>query len=116
MRRMPHHRLHVGSFGTEPSGFEDFGRDQPADRQHDGNNARRLVYPDGLADWGDGRLFLVGTEGTLELRKNLDLLGRSGGDHMFVSNTQQTRYQDCSALPVTYYRDFLDDVRNRLPG
>ena len=32
--------------------------------------------PDGLPDWGDGRLFLVGTEGTLELRKNLDLEGR----------------------------------------
>ncbi len=34
--------------------------------------------PDGLPDWGDGRLFLVGTEGTLELRKNLDIEGRAG--------------------------------------
>ena len=69
--------------------------------------------PDGLPDWGDGRLFLVGTEGTLELRKNLDIEGRAGGDHMFVANKHRTRYQDCSGLPVTYYRDFLDDVRDR---
>jgi hypothetical protein len=32
---------------------------------------------------------------------------------MFVSNRLQTRYQDCGGLPVTYYRDFLEDVRDR---
>jgi hypothetical protein len=69
--------------------------------------------PDGLPDWGDGRLFLVGTEGTLELRKNLDIEGRPGSDHMFISSKTGTRYQDCSVLPVTYYRDFLDDVADR---
>ena len=69
--------------------------------------------PDGLPDWGDGRLFLVGTDGTLELRKNLDIEGRTGGDHMFVANRDATRYQDCSGVPVTYFHDFLDDVRHR---
>ncbi len=69
--------------------------------------------PDGLPDWGDGRLFLVGTEGTLELRKNLDIEGRAGGAHMFVANLPRTRYVDAGAAPVTYYRDFLDDLRDR---
>jgi len=32
---------------------------------------------------------------------------------MFVANKQWTRYQDCSAIPVSYYRDLLDDVRDR---
>ena len=65
--------------------------------------------PDGLPTWGDGRFFVVGTEGTLELRKNLDIEGREGTDHMFVANRSATRYVDCSKLPVTYYRDFLRD-------
>src|SRR6185312_2196360 len=103
----------VGAFGTPPEGFEDFAEivlQTPAVRGY-----MRLDWftPDGLPDWGDGRLFLVGTDGTLELRKNLDIEGRAGGDHMFVANRQRTRYQDCSSLPVTYYRDFLDDVRDR---
>ena len=69
--------------------------------------------PDGLPTWGDGRLFLVGTEGTLELRKNLDIAGRAGANHMFISGREITRHVDCSALPVTYYHDFIAAVRSR---
>ena len=35
--------------------------------------------PDGLGTWGDGRLFILGTEGYIELRKYLDIAGRPGG-------------------------------------
>ena len=59
--------------------------------------------------------FVVGTEGTLELRKNLDIEGREGTDHMFVANRTATRYVDCSRLPVTYYRDFLARHRATAP-
>lgn len=39
--------------------------------------------PDGLRSWGDGRTFILGTGGYIELRKNLDV-GREGdGDHVF---------------------------------
>jgi predicted dehydrogenase len=97
----------IGCFGTEPAGFEDFAHLTLRAGGMVGSLRLDWFTPDGLADWGDGRLFLVGTEGTLELRKNLDLLGRPGGDHMFVVNSAGTRYEDCGALPVTYYRDFL---------
>jgi predicted dehydrogenase len=103
----------IGSFGTPPPGFEDFAEITLRSETMTGTMRLDWFTPDGLPDWGDGRLFLVGTEGTLELRKNLDLEGRPGGDHMFVSNRQRTRYQDCGGLPVTYYRDFLEDVRDR---
>jgi predicted dehydrogenase len=103
----------VGCFGTPPPGFEDFAEITLRSTSMTGTMRVDWFTPDGLPDWGDGRLFLAGTEGTLELRKNLDIEGRAGGDHMFVANRQRTRYQDCSALPVTYYRDFLDDVRDR---
>jgi predicted dehydrogenase len=103
----------IGAFGTPPVGFEDFAEITLRSPAMTGTMRLDWFTPDGLPDWGDGRLFLVGTEGTLELRKNLDIAGRAGADHMFVSSKKQTRYQDCSAFPVTYYRDFLDDVRDR---
>ena len=103
----------IGCFGTAPAGFEDFAEITLRAGGMTGTMRLDWFTPDGLPDWGDGRLFLVGTEGTLELRKNLDIEGRDGGDHMFVANRARTRYQNCGGLPVTYYRDFLDDVRQR---
>jgi hypothetical protein len=38
--------------------------------------------PDGLGTWGDGRLFILGTEGYIELRKYIDIAGRKGGNHL----------------------------------
>lgn len=103
----------IGCFGTPPEGFEDFAEITLRSATMTGSMRLDWFTPHGLPDWGDGRLFLVGTEGTLELRKNLDIAGRAGGEHMFVANRQRTRYQDCSGLAVTYYQDFLADVRDR---
>jgi predicted dehydrogenase len=69
--------------------------------------------PDGLATWGDGRLFVLGTEGTIELRKYVDIAGRPGKDHLFLVDRTGTRHFDCSGEPLTFFRAFLDDVRNR---
>ena len=103
----------VGAFGTEPEGFEDFAELVLATPSVRGYVRLDWFTPDGLPTWGDGRFFVVGTEGTLELRKNLDIEGREGTDHMFVVNRSATRYVDCSKLPVTYYRDFLRDIAER---
>ena len=103
----------VGAFGTEPPGFEDFAELVLATPSLRGYVQLHWFTPDGLPTWGDGRFFVVGTEGTLELRKNLDIEGRDGTDHMFIANRTTTRYVDCSKLPVTYYRNFLQDIANR---
>ncbi len=103
----------VGAFGTEPPGFEDFAELVLATPSARGYIRLDWFTPDGLPTWGDGRLFIVGTEGTLELRKNLDIEGREGTDHMFVADRTTTRHVDCSRLPVTYYRRFLDDIAHR---
>jgi predicted dehydrogenase len=100
----------VGAFGTEPAGFEDFAELVLTTPSARGYVRLDWFTPDGLPTWGDGRFFIVGTEGTLELRKNLDIEGRPGTDHMFVANRSATRYIDCSKLPVTYYRDFVAGV------
>jgi predicted dehydrogenase len=103
----------IGAFGTEPPGFEDFAELVLATPSVRGYIRLDWFTPDGLPTWGDGRCFIVGTEGTLELRKNLDIEGREGTDHMFVANKTATRYVDCSKFPVTYYRNFLADITHR---
>ena len=71
------------------------------------------MTPDGSPVWGDGRLFLLGTEGTIELRKYMDTEGRPGGDHLFLTDTKGTRYVDCSDTPLDYGERLRDDVVNR---
>lgn len=42
--------------------------------------------PDGLRSWGDGRTFIIGTEGTLELRKYLDVTTDNGPNQIILVN------------------------------
>ena len=58
--------------------------------------------PDGLATWGDGRLTILGTDGFIEIRKNVDIGGRPGGSHLFLVDQKETRYIDCSKVPLPY--------------
>jgi predicted dehydrogenase len=69
----------ISAFGTEPEGFEDFAELVLATPSVRGYVRLDWFTPDGLPTWGDGRFFVVGTEGTLELRKNLDIeeIGRA---------------------------------------
>jgi len=69
--------------------------------------------PDGLNTWGDGRLFILGTNGYIELRKYCDIAGRPGGEHLFLADQQGVRYVDCSQVPLPFGPQFLDDIRNR---
>ena len=97
------------------AGFEDFAEIDAADADRCAATCGWTGSPpDGLPTWGDGRLFVLGTEGTLELRKNLDIAGRDGGDHMFLVDRNSTRHIPiASDMPVTYFRDFLSDIVNR---
>ena len=69
--------------------------------------------PDGLESWGDGRLLVIGTEGQIEVRKNLDLAGREGGDHLFLVDGEGTRHLDCHADPLPFAERLLADVAQR---
>lgn len=69
--------------------------------------------PDGLNTWGDGRLTILGTEGFIEIRKNTDIGGRSGGNHLFLVDQKETRYIDCTQQDLPYGRLLVDDVLNR---
>lgn len=69
--------------------------------------------PDGMPTWGDGRLTITGTEGMIELRKYVDLAGRSGGDHLFLADKSGVRHIDCAGTDLPFGRQFLTDVRDR---
>lgn len=48
--------------------------------------------PDGLSSWGDGRVFILGTEGYIELRKYLDVARDTAGDNIYLVNGSNERY------------------------
>ena len=94
-------------------GFADFG--EVLLRSDRGHGYARVDWytPDGLPTWGDGRLTVLGTGGYLEIRKNVDIAGRSGGDHLFVVDGDHVERVDCSAVELPFYPDLLRDVAER---
>lgn len=93
--------------------FEDFGQIMLSSDHAAGYIRVDWFTPDGLPTWGDGRLFLLGTEGFIELRKYVDVAGRDGADHLFLTDKSGMRHVDCSATPITYGERLRDDVNNR---
>ena len=93
--------------------FEDFG-----DVMIHGNGATGYIRvdwftPDGLKTWGDGRLTILGTEGYIEIRKNIDIAGREGGSHLFLVNNKDTQYIDCKDVDLPYGKQLVGDIINR---
>ena len=72
----------------------------------------RLDYltADGLGTWGDVRLTIVGTEGLIEARANVDVAGQPGAEHLIVVDAEGTRRVDVSQRPVDWAEQFLADV------
>lgn len=102
----------VGNFAVGGD-FDDWGEVVLRSERATGYHRVDWFTPDGLPTWGDGRLVVLGTEGTIELRKYLDIEGRPGTDHLFLSDKQGTRYIHCEGQNLTYFRAFADDVANR---
>jgi predicted dehydrogenase len=94
-------------------GLEDFG-DVMVRGDH-GTGYIRVDWftPDGLATWGDGRLFVLGTEGYFEIRKNIDIAGKNLGSHLFIVDQKGTRYIDSQDVPLPYGEQLINDVLDR---
>lgn len=69
--------------------------------------------PAGLSTFGDSRLTILGTDGYMELRKNVDIAGRPGGNHLFLVDQKGPQYIDCADVPLPYPERLVDDVLNR---
>jgi len=104
----------IGNFAhPQVPGFQDFGEVLLRSDKAAGYVRVDWFTPDGLSTWGDGRLTLLGTEGTIELRKYVDIAGRPGTDHVFLVDRKGTRHIDASGEPLQYFRRFLADMRDR---
>lgn len=94
--------------------FEDFG-----DAMLSGNGGVGYVRidwftPNGLDSWGDGRLTILGTEGYIEVRKNIDILsGNKGGNQLYLVNQKETLHMDCNNETLPFGPLFVEDVLNR---
>ena len=69
--------------------------------------------PDGLGTWGDGRLFILGTDGYIEVRKYTDVAVKQQGNNLFLVDGKQSRYIDCSNMALPFGPQFVSDVVNR---
>jgi len=70
--------------------------------------------PDGLRTWGDGRIFIIGTEGTIEIRKYIDLARENNGNHVYLVNQNGEQYFNVSGkVGYPFFGQFILDCLNR---
>ena len=93
--------------------FQDFG--DMVLRGNRGLGYVRLDWftPDGLGTWGDGRLFILGTDGYIEIRKYTDVAVKPQGNNLFIVDAKQARYIDCNNMTLPFGPQFVADVVNR---
>ena len=93
--------------------FQDFGDMMLRGNQGFGYVRLDWFTPNGLGTWGDGRLFILGTDGYMELRKYADIAGRKGGNHLLVVDRTSARYLNCKDVPLPFGPQLIADVANR---
>jgi predicted dehydrogenase len=93
--------------------FQDFG--DMVLRGNKGFGYVRLDWftPDGLGTWGDGRLFILGTDGYIEIRKYTNVAVSKQGNNLFIVDQKQARYVDCNNMPLPFGPQFVSDIVNR---
>jgi len=59
-------------------------------------------------------LFILGTEGYIELRKYVNVASAlPGGNHLYIVDKKQARYIDCKNVPLPFGPQFVSDIVNR---
>jgi len=93
--------------------FQDFG--DMVLRGNRGFGYVRLDWftPDGLGTWGDGRLFILGTKGYIEVRKYTNVAVGKQGNNLFIVDQKEARYIDCNDLTLPFGAQFVSDIVNR---
>jgi predicted dehydrogenase len=94
-------------------GLEDFGDVMLKGDKGTGYIRVDWFTPRGLKTWGDARLTVLGTEGYIEVRKNIDIAGRPGADHLFIVDGDSARYLDCKNDPLPFGERLVDDILAR---
>ena len=102
----------VGNFAhPQYPEFEDFGT-CTLELESGASGYARLDWftPEGLGTWGDGRLFLLGTEGYIEVRKYTDIAASKESDQLFLVNGEsQTRISCQGQTGFPYFGRLIQD-------
>ena len=96
-------------------GLEDFG-DATLVGDNGTSNYFRVDWftPDGLGTWGDGRTFIMGTDGTIELRKYIDIGREKTGNHVYLSDKKGEYHIPVSGqVGFPYFGQLILDCLNR---
>jgi predicted dehydrogenase len=103
----------TGNFGhPDYPEFEDYGE---ATLEGDGGIGWFRVDwygPESIRVPGDIRLFVLGTEGYMEMRKYIDVAGPQGAEHLYVANKDGARLIDTREVQLDFGARFLADVRD----
>jgi len=106
----------VGNFGNpDHPELEDFGEASLIGNTGASNYVRVDWFtPDGLSTWGDGRTFILGTQGTIELRKYVDLARERTGDHLYMVDGKGERHLAVAGkVGYRFFGEFILDCLNR---
>lgn len=106
------HALAENRSAPDHPGFQDFGElVLNADGAH-GYIRVDWFTPDALPTWGDGRLFLLGERGTIELRKYVDV-ARGAGNMLYLATHDRVEAMDCSDAGLPYFPRLIADIEAR---
>ena len=94
-------------------GFQDFG--EMVLKSPKGHGYVRVDWftPDGLPTWGDGRLFIQGTEGYIELRKYTEVGRPHVTNTLYLVNATENAMIDCNGAGLPYFPRLVADVHDR---
>jgi predicted dehydrogenase len=107
------HALAENTTRKEKPGFQDFGEINLTGNGGHGYIRLDWFTPDALPTWGDGRLFILGDKGFIEIRKYTDLAHSNNGNHLIYANNDEVKHVDCSDVKLPYFRNLINDVLNK---
>jgi predicted dehydrogenase len=106
----------IGNFGNpDHPEFEDFG-DACLLGNTGAMNYVRVDWftPDGLSVWGDGRTFILGTQGTIELRKYVDIGREAVGDQVYIADGKGEQHLSVAGkVGYRFFGEFILDCQHR---
>ncbi|WP_088102816.1 Gfo/Idh/MocA family protein [Halalkalibacter urbisdiaboli] len=72
------------------------------------------LTPDGLRTWGDGRTFILGTNGYIEIRKYIDVARDDRGDQLYLVNEHgEKHYSLKGEVGFPFFGELILDCINR---
>ena len=107
------HSIVENTTKKEFPGFQDFGEINLTGNGGHGYIRLDWFTPDALPTWGDGRLFILGDKGFIEIRKYTDLAKSDSGNHLYYANNEEVKHLDCRDVKLPYFRNLINDVLNR---